>query len=280
MNGVVSGFGGIVAIVTGGTQGLGAEIAILLARRGAAGIVITGRDAERGNRVATEVTSSGSRCVFVQADLADMESPARIVAQADAAFGRIDVLINAAGDTSRGTILDTSPETFDRLFAVNVRAPFFLIQEAVRVMRRERVAGTILNVISMSSHGGQSFITPYCASKGALATLTRNVAFSLLPDRIRVNGLNIGWMDSPGERAMMASVIGEGSNEWMAEAATKLPFGRLINVTEAAQAAAFLTSSESGLMTGSIVDFDQAIVGTYDAGPQPGARVVDPRAPQ
>jgi NAD(P)-dependent dehydrogenase (short-subunit alcohol dehydrogenase family) len=130
----------------------------------------------------------------------------------------------------------------------------------------------------MSGHGGQSFITPYCASKGALIALTRNVAFSLLPDRIRVNGLNIGWTDSPGERAMMASVIGPNSDEFLANAATKLPFGRLLDPVEIARAAVFLVSPDSGIMTGSIVDFDQTILGCSDSGPQPAARVPDPKA--
>ena len=104
--------------------------------------------------------------------------------------------------TDRGTILDTSPELFDRMFAVNVRAPFFLMQDAAKIMRREKIPGAIVNILSMSGHGGQPFISAYSGSKGALATLTKNIAFSLMPDHIRVNGLNIGWMDTPGEHAI------------------------------------------------------------------------------
>ncbi|MER9856388.1 MULTISPECIES: SDR family oxidoreductase [unclassified Mesorhizobium] len=264
-----------VAVVTGGTQGVGEQIARLLAERQIAGCLITGRQPERGAAVAAALAAKGCRASFVQADLAEVEAASRIMEAADKAFGRVDILVNAAGDTSRGTILDTSPETFDRLFAVNVRAPFFLIQKAVEIMRREKANGSILNLVSMSGHGGQSFIAPYCASKGALATLTRNVAFSLLPDRIRVNGLNIGWTDSPGERAMMASVIGPGSEKFLAEAGTKLPFGRLLDPVEIARAAVFLVSPESGIMTGSLVDYDQSILGCSDSGPQPAARVPD-----
>ena len=89
---------------------------------------------------------------------------------------------------------------------VNVRAPFFLIQEAVKIMRREDVEGSIVNIQSMSAHGGQPFIAAYCASKGALATLTRNLAHSLLKFRIRVNGFNIGWMATPGEDRIMKTL--------------------------------------------------------------------------
>ena len=265
-----------VAIVTGGTQGVGEQIARRLVERGLMKLVITGRQAERGLRLAEELSSASVKAVFVAADLAHPEAASQVISAAEREFGRIDILVNAAGDTSRGTILDTSVATFDRLFAVNVRAPFFLIQEAVKVMRRERISGAIVNIISMSGHGGQSFISPYCASKGALATLTRNVAFSLLPDRIRVNGLNIGWTDSPGERAMMASVIGPGSDRFLAEAGAKLPFGRLLDPVEIARAAVFLATPESGIMTGSVVDYDQSVVGCSDSGPQPNGRLPDP----
>ena len=122
-----------------------------------------------------------------------------VVAKADKSFGRVDILVNAAAITDRGTILDTSPELFDRMFAINVRAPFFLMQDAAQIMRREQDRGTVVNILSMSAQGGQPFLTAYCARKGALATLTKNAAFALMPDGIRVNGLNIGWMDTPGE---------------------------------------------------------------------------------
>ncbi|MGH6961235.1 MAG: SDR family oxidoreductase, partial [Dongiaceae bacterium] len=172
--------------------------------------------------------------------------------------------------TDRGTILDTPPDLFDRIFAVNVRAPFFLMQDAAKIMQREGIAGAIVNVISMSSHGGQPFITAYCASKGALATLTRNVAFALMRDRIRVNGLNIGWSDTPGEDRIMKTYHG-ARDGWLGEAEQRQPFGRLIKAEEVARLIAFVTSAESGLMTGSLVDFDQSVVGTYEAPPQPAA---------
>ena len=111
------------------------------------------------------------------ADLAGMDDTRKVVAAADKAFGRVDILVNSAGITDRGTIWDTKPELFDAMFAVNVRAPFFLMQDALKVMKREKIEGSIVNIISMSGHGGQSFITAYCASKGALITLTKNVAY-------------------------------------------------------------------------------------------------------
>jgi NAD(P)-dependent dehydrogenase (short-subunit alcohol dehydrogenase family) len=264
-----NGLDGKFAVVTGGTQGLGESIARLFVARGAAGVVVCGRNAARGEAVAKAL---GAKSRFVQAELSRVEDCRRVIAEADRAFGRLDILVNAAAITDRGTILDTSPELFDAMFAVNVRAPFFLMQDAAKLMRRERVAGTIVNIQSMSAHGGQSFITAYCASKGALATLTKNVAFSLMPDRIRVNGLNIGWMDSPGETAIQQKYHNADA-DWLAKAEAKQPFGRLIKPDEVARTVAFLASDESGLMTGSIIDFDQQIMGAGDAPSHPVQRL-------
>jgi NAD(P)-dependent dehydrogenase (short-subunit alcohol dehydrogenase family) len=262
---------GRVAIVTGGTQGLGEAVADLFINRGAAGLVICGRNAENGRAVAKRLNARGCRTIYVQADLAELADCGKVVAAADDTFGRVDVLVNVAGLTDRGTIWDTSPELFDRMFAVNVRAPFFLMQDALKIMRREKIRGTVVNVLSMSAHGGQSFITAYCGSKGALATLTKNVGFGVMRYGIRVNGLCIGWMDTPGEDRIMRLYHG-AEDGWKEDAESKLPTGRLLKVDEVAKAVAFLASDESGMMTGSIVDFDQSVLGCYESAPQPASR--------
>jgi NAD(P)-dependent dehydrogenase (short-subunit alcohol dehydrogenase family) len=259
---------GRVAIVTGGTQGLGAGIADLFVERGAKGLVICGRNADNGRAVAERLTKRGCKTEFVRADLSIVSDCRKVVAAADAAFGRVDILVNVAGLTDRGTIWDTSPGLFDNMFAVNVRAPFFLMQDSLKIMRREGIRGSVVNILSMSAHGGQSFITAYCGSKGALATLTKNVAFSVMRHGIRVNGLCIGWMDTPGEDRIMRLYHG-AQDGWKDDAEAKLPAGRLLKVDEVARAVAFLASEESGLMTGSIIDFDQSILGCYESAPQP-----------
>jgi NAD(P)-dependent dehydrogenase (short-subunit alcohol dehydrogenase family) len=259
---------GKIAVVTGATQGLGEAIAHMFAERGAAGLLICGRNAKNGERVAAALNSKGAEAVFVAADLADIGACRRVIGAAEQRFGRIDALVNAAALTDRGTIWDTSPELYDRIFAVNVRAPFFLMQEALQLMRRNSSKGTVVNIISMSGHGGQSFITAYCASKGALITLTKNVAFSVMRHGIRVNGLCIGWMDTPGEDRIMKTYHG-AQEGWLKEAETGLPFGRLMKPEEVARAVAYLSAEESGLMTGSIIDFDQQVAGCYEQAPQP-----------
>jgi NAD(P)-dependent dehydrogenase (short-subunit alcohol dehydrogenase family) len=254
-----------IAVVTGGAQGLGEAIVRLF---GVAGLVICGRNAEHGERVAREISSAGCPTVFVKANLAKVADCRNLIAEADRRFGRVDALVNAAALTDRGNIFDTTEERYNALFDVNVRAPFFLIQEAARIMRREKIAGTIVNIQSMSAHGGQPFIAAYCASKGALSTLTRNVAHALVKFRIRVNGLDIGWMSTPGEDRIMKTYHG-AQDGWLEAAAKTKPFGRLVDPKEVARACVYLCSDESGLMTGANIDFDQNVIGASDAPIEP-----------
>ena len=265
-------FKGQVAIVTGSTQGLGEAVARHLLGRGLSGLVICGRQRDKGEALALELEGLGedAKVLFVPTDMTRVDDCRRLVAQADEAFGRIDMLINCAGNTERGTLLDTDEAAYDRLFAVNTKAPFFLMQEAVRRMIRDGIEGRVVNILSMSGHGGQPFICAYSGSKGALATLTRNAAYSLLRNRIRVNGLNIGWMNTPGEHRIQTDTHGAEDN-WLEAAARAQPMGRLLEPEEVASAVAFLASDASGMMTGTIVDMDQSVLGCHDSAPQPPA---------
>ena len=258
---------GKIAVVTGSTQGLGETIAHLFADRGVKGLVIAGRNAKNGARVKSHLEKKGVKTVFVEADLGKVEDTRQLVAACAREFGRIDALVNAAGMTDRGTIWDTSPELFDQMYAINVRAPFFLMQDALRLMKKTKTSGTIVNILSVSGYGGQDFITAYCGSKGSLAILTKNIAYSVLNYRIRVNGLNIGWMDTPGEDRIMKTYH-DAEPGWLKKAEEGRPFGRLLKPEEVARACAYLSSDESGLMTGSIIDFDQQVMG---AGNSPAA---------
>lgn len=258
---------GKVCVVTGGTQGLGAAVARRLAEAGAAGLVTCGRGEAKGRAVAEVVEGdTGVPVLFVRCDLAVVEDCRAVIAAAAARFGRVDVLVNAAGLTDRGDILSTDQALFDRMFAVNVRAPFFLMQEAIRLMIRDGVEGSIVNIGSASSRAGQPFIASYCASKGALATLTRNTAFATMRNRIRVNQLDIGWMASENEDRVQREQMG-GAKDWLAQVSQAMPFGRLVDPAEVARAVAFLASDDSGLMTGAVIQFDQSVWGAYASSP-------------
>lgn len=256
---------GKVAVVTGGAQGIGEATARLLAARGAAGIVLVDRQVEKVEAVARALNDLGTRTQFVAADLADHAQVARVVPAVDAAFGRIDILANIAGLTDRGTILDTDQALFDRMFAINVRAPFFLMQDTIRVMQRERIEGAIVNILSVNAHVGSPNLAAYSASKGALTTLTKNTANATNLQRIRVNGILLGWVDTPGEHVALKT-FHDAADDWLEQAEAQRPFGKLIKAGDVARLVCFLASAESAPMTGSVIDYEQTVFGAHGGG--------------
>jgi NAD(P)-dependent dehydrogenase (short-subunit alcohol dehydrogenase family) len=251
-----------VVLISGGTKGLGAAIARAAAREGAL-VAVTGRRREPGERLAAELTGAGTKALFVPADVADVAQARACVTAAIAGFGRVDSLVNAAGLTSRGTLLDTTPELFDEHIAVNLKAPFFLMQAVVADLVARRSPGTIVNIISTSEHAGQPYLAPYVAAKAGLAGLTRNAAHAHRWDKIRINGLDIGWTDTEGEDATQRRFHGAG-DDWREKAGASLPMGKLGQVDEIAGFVVFLLSDRSGVVTGSVIDWDQNVLGGFD----------------
>jgi NAD(P)-dependent dehydrogenase (short-subunit alcohol dehydrogenase family) len=251
-----------VVLVSGGTTGLGAGIAWAAAREGAT-VAVTGRRREPGEALAAELTADGAKALFVQTDVADVAQARACAAVVISAFGRVDSLVNAAGLTDRGTLLDTTPELFDAHIAVNLKAPFFLMQAVVADLVARQAPGTIVNIISTSAHAGQPYLAPYVAAKSGLIGLTRNAAHAHRWDRVRINGLNIGWTDTEGEDATQRRFHGAG-DDWRAKAGASLPMGKLGQVGEIADFVVFLLSDRSGVVTGSVIDWDQNVLGGMD----------------
>jgi len=251
-----------VVLINGGTAGLGAGIARAAAREGAI-VAVSGRRREPGDALAAELTASGTKALFVSADVSDVAQAQACAAAVIAAFGRVDCLVNAAGLTSRGTLLDTTPELFDAHVAVNLRAPFFLMQAVVADLVARQAPGTIVNISSTSAHAGQPYLAPYVTTKAGLAGLTRNAAHAHRWDRIRINALNIGWTDTDGEDATQRRFHGAG-DDWREKAAATLPMGKLGQVDEIADFVVFLLSERSGVVTGSVIDWDQNVLGGMD----------------
>ena len=251
-----------VVLVVGGTSGLGAAIARAAAREGAT-VVVTGRRPDRGERLVSELEGTGVSSAYVRGDVGDAAEATRMVEAAVERFGRVDCLVNCAGITTRGTLLDTTQELFDEHIATNLRGPFFTMQAAVRDMVGRGEPGTVVNIITMTSHGGQPYLAPYAASKGGLVTLTKNAAHAHRFDRVRINGLNIGWTETEGEDAIQRRFHGAG-DDWVDKANASLPMGKLGQPDEIADAVVFLLSDRSGVVTGSVIDWDQTVPGAYD----------------
>jgi NAD(P)-dependent dehydrogenase (short-subunit alcohol dehydrogenase family) len=253
---------GKVVLINGGTQGVGGASARAAVREGAQ-VVVTGRRVDAGKRFAAELEELGGDVRFVQTDMADPQQAKRSVTRTVEEFGRIDGLCNAAGITTRGTLLDTTPELFDTHIAVNLRGPFFAMQAAAADMVERGTAGSIVNIISIAEHGGQGYLAPYVAAKAGLAGLTRNSAYAHRWDRIRINGLNIGWTESEGETQTQQQ-FHQADDGWASEAAKKVPMGKLGQPDEIAEMVVLLLSPRSGVVTGSVIDWDQIVIGGHD----------------
>ncbi len=250
------------AVVIGGTQGLGLAIAERLIADGCRKLVVSGRDVPRGEAAAQGLRALGADAHFVAADMARLEDAIAVVDATAARLGRVTALVNSAAATDRGSILDTTPERFDHIFAVNTRSAFFALQRFAQLAIQNGHPAQAVNILSMVVHCGQSFLAPYSASKAALANITKNAAHTLRRQRIRVNGINCGWMDTPGEDMIQRKYHGAG-DDWLAKAEAKQPMGMLVKPAHVAELASYMLSASSGVMTGALVDFDQTISGAY-----------------
>jgi NAD(P)-dependent dehydrogenase (short-subunit alcohol dehydrogenase family) len=247
-----------VCVITGSTSGIGRGIADHFAKLGAR-VVIHGRNVERGEAAVKAIKDAGGDACFVAADLKDEASCRSLITKAVERYGQIDVLVNNAADTSRGTIESTKMDLFDALISQNLRAPFILMQEAVTHMKPRR-SGSIVNIGSVNAYIGEPKLCAYSVSKGGLMTLTKNTASFLNQYRIRVNQINVGWTLTEGEQKVKTEGEGLGP-EWLEDAVKTRPFGRMLLPKDIAYAAAYFASDESECVTGAVMDLEQYPVG-------------------
>ncbi|HXW08645.1 MAG TPA: oxidoreductase [Vicinamibacterales bacterium] len=246
-----------VALVTGSVSGIGRGIAEHFASLGAR-IVVHGPDEGPARNVAAALRDAGHETAAIAGDLVSPKVCRGIVRFAVETFGRIDVLVNNAGITTRGSLVDSSLELWDTMMAVNVRAPFLCLQEAAASMKRTG-GGVIVNIGSINAYVGLPNLGPYSVSKGALMTMTRNAALALGEHRIRVNQINVGWTLTDNEdRVQQAEGRGPG---WLAEAVKTRAFGRLLTPEDVARAAAYLATDDSAVVTGTVIDLEQFPIG-------------------
>ncbi len=254
-----------VTIINGGTQGLGEALARKLVAQGAKGLVLAGRSADRGEALAAELTGLGtptrSSCGPTSPTRPHRRRSSPPVTNGSA---RCTGWSTSPRQTSRATLFTDTPDHFDKMIDVNVKAPYFLIQAAARLMLRDGVRGSIVNIGSTSRHGGQARLAAYSMSKGALAIMTRNLAYALMRHGIRVNQVNPGWMDTESEHITQITYDG-APDDWLIAAEAGRPFGRLVKPWEVANMIAFCLSDESGMLTGNLIDVDQSVHGAGDA---------------
>jgi len=239
-----------VIIVTGSTTGIGAAIVRRLLAEGAR-VVIHGRDRERGQALLTE---AGERAVLHVDDLADPHSANRLTTAAINAFGRIDCVVNNAAYIVRSTLDSTDAALFDRVMAINVRAPLLLIRATARELQRTK--GCVLNIGSLNAYCGENNLLAYSISKGALMTLSRNLADSLAPSGVRVNHFNVGWVLTENEYHYK---IADGLPADWPEHVDPIvaPSGGLMTPDQIAEASVYWLSDESRPICGSVVDLEQ-----------------------
>ena len=239
-----------VIIITGSTTGIGRALAERFVQEGAR-VLVHGRNRTEGAAVVASL--SGKAALYCD-DLSDPSCPARIVQAALQAFGRIDGLVNNAAYIVRSTLETTDAAFFDSVMAVNVRAPLLLIQAAMPELRRRQ--GAVLNIGSVNALSGEPALLDYSISKGALQTLSRNLANAHAESGVRINHFNVGWVLTPNEDALQRK-LGQPA-DWTSRIPRQFaPSGRLIAPSEIAAAAVYWLGDESRPINGSVVELEQ-----------------------
>jgi NAD(P)-dependent dehydrogenase (short-subunit alcohol dehydrogenase family) len=233
------------ALVTGGTSGIGRATAIALARLGAH-VVVSGRDEVRGSQVVQEIRSTGGQADFLATDLRDEASARSLAARTRELVGQVDVLVNNAGIYPFGPTDQTTEQDFDAVFALNVKAPYFLVAEFAPEMAK-RGQGAIINVTTMVAEYGAAGMALYGSSKAALVLLTKSWAAEYGPLGVRVNAVSPGPTRTDGT---------SGMGDDLDRLAATAPAGRPGTAEEIAEAITFLATDRSSFVHGAVLPVD------------------------
>ncbi len=239
---------GKIAIVTGGGRGIGRAIATAMAREGAF-VVVIDRNQELGAQTAADLVAAGGQAEFIRADVSRKEEVEQAIAQVLERHGRVDILVNNAGVHDARPFWEEPEELWDRMYRVNVLGTVFPSQAVVRHMI-PRQQGVIVNIASKAGVVGEPGHAAYSASKGAVISLTREMAIELAPYGIRVNAVCPG----PVETDMLYTAIPD--EEARRELAASVPLGRLGRPEDIAATVVFLASDESAWCTGQAISVD------------------------
>lgn len=241
--------------MTGSASGIGHEVVVRALAEGAK--VMVHDLVPQVTEAAALALGEADRLGWVAADLADPETPQKLIDATVARFGRIDGLVNNASISARTQLEDGTVEEFERIFAINLRAPRFLIQAAWPHFQKQG-HGYVVNIGSVCAHCGGTHLVDYSMSKGAMITLTRNLSVSHAHHGLRINMINPGWTVTPNEIKRVTAVDGGDVDFEKSVPLSVAPFGRLLRAHDLAPMICMLLSDEASMLSGNIYDFNSS----------------------
>ena len=249
---------GKVVLVTGSGQGIGAAIAVRLAQEGADIAVNYNRNADGAKKVLADVETAGRRGLTIQVDVGTVNGARRLVEESIRHFGRLDVLVNNAGIEIKAPFWDVTEEDYDRVLNVNLKGVFFTSQAMAKHLIETKRSGKIINISSVHEDLPFPHFASYCASKGGVRMLTRNLAIELGRFGITVNAIAPGAIETPINRNLLNA---PGQLNALLK---QIPMGRLGRPDDVAGVAAFLASAEADYVTGSTYFIDGGLTWHYE----------------
>ncbi|HMD41049.1 MAG TPA: glucose 1-dehydrogenase [Candidatus Acidoferrum sp.] len=248
---------GKVAAVTGGDQGIGRAIAERLARDGADIAICYRKNKAGADEVVAGITAAKRRAAAFQADIGKVSDGQRFIEETVAALGRVDILINNAGLEKRADFWDVTEEDWDAVLNVNLKGMFFTTQAVVRHLRQVGRPGKIINISSVHEELPFPHFASYCASKGGIKMLTRNLSIELAPNQITINSIAPGAIETPINTKLLNDPVK------LKELLENIPLGRLGKPEDVAGIASFLASADSDYVTGTTFFVDGGLLWNY-----------------
>ena len=248
---------GKVALVTGGAQGIGRAIVERFSREGADVVVNYRSGPTMADEVVQMARAAGVRAVAIQADVAQVSEVQRLIAQAVAEMGRLDILVNNAGVETHAPFWDVAEADYDKVLDVNLKGPFFATQAMVRHLKESGRPGRVVNVSSVHEELPFPNFAAYCASKGGLKMLTRNLAVELGPLGITINSVAPGAIATPINTTLLNDPVK------LKSLTEQIPLSRLGTTDDVTGVAVFLASDEAGYVTGSTYVVDGGLTWFY-----------------